>query len=107
MRYASSWLIRSLLSIASWSFLSPVAIAHPRAISLPAHIPVNRLSRDLTRSASEDFFRQGQARLEQEIQRLAKNRDLTPTDLLKVSPSERSFSEEIERGQPRRHQQDQ
>jgi hypothetical protein len=100
MRYSLSWLISSLLTIASWSFRSPEAIAHPRAVSLPAHLPVNRIARDLNRSPSEDFFRQGQAQLEKEIRQLAKNRELLTEDLLQVSPDGRLIPEELEQSPP-------
>ncbi|MDX2244124.1 MAG: hypothetical protein NW224_25905 [Leptolyngbyaceae cyanobacterium bins.302] len=100
MHNYSRWLAGGFLTIASWSFLSSAAIANPRAVSIPAHLPVNRLSRDLTRSPSEDFFRQGQARLEREIRHLAKTQELSMEDLLQVSPDGRLAPEALEQAPP-------
>lgn len=96
MHAYSRWLAGSLLTIIGWAALVSEAIAHPRAAIVPAHLPVNRISRDLTRSPSEDFFQQGQVRLEREIQQLAKNRELLTEDLLQVSPDGRLAPEMLE-----------
>lgn len=99
MVYRSRWLLSSLLTMTGLMSIPPGAIAQPRTTTIPANLPVNRISRDLTRSPSEDFFRQGQIQLEQEIQQLTRNRELLTKDVLKVSPDERSFPDEIKERQ--------
>ncbi len=59
------------------------------AFARPDSPPLNpaqaqQLSRDLTRSSSQDFFLQGQERLEREIQILTKRRAAANKPLLKV-----------------------
>jgi hypothetical protein len=43
------------------------------------------LSRDLSRSSSEDFFRQGQANLERELILLTKQRAMSTDGILKIT----------------------
>lgn len=99
MDYRSRWFLSGLFVIASWLNIASMAIAQSRPVAIPSNVPANRISRDLVRSPSEDFFRQGQIQLEREIQQLAKSRELLTKDVLKVSPDERSFPEEIKEGQ--------
>ncbi len=48
---------------------------------------VERISNDLSRSSTTDFFRQGQEKLEREIRWLDRRRLLSMENLLKVSGS--------------------
>lgn len=77
------------LTIAAWTMLIPSAISGP-VVSVPSlsFYQANRFARDLTRSPSEDFFREGRLKLEQEIQ-LTRKRQLLSEDILKVSPDQR------------------
>lgn len=45
------------------------------------------ISRDLFRSSSEDFFRQGQVKLEKEIDQLTRQRQLLSEGILRVDPN--------------------
>jgi len=100
MGRGSVWMLSSVVAIAS-SLIATGAIAHPApSPSLPTHLPLNRLSRDLIPSASEDFFNRGRVRLERELQQLATNRQ-TLDDLLKVTPDPRPLPKEIEQNNNR------
>lgn len=95
----SRWFFSSFLAFVGSLGMATTVIAQSRSVSLPANLPVNRISRDLTRSPSEDFFQQGRLQLEREIQHLAKNRELLNQEVLKVSPDQRSFPNEIKEQQ--------
>ncbi len=69
-----------------------IAVDHPaNAQSLPSFTPqqLNRLGRDLAPTNSQDFFRQGRAQLEREIQILEQTRAATSRSLLKIDPATR------------------
>ena len=72
------------------------------ALSIPnlSSVDRQRLSRDLTPTNAQDFFRQGQAQLEREIQLLNRRSQVQQDDLLKVDPTTRNFEQSNLRSQP-------
>jgi hypothetical protein len=97
MRRHFCYVLGCLTAIAAFSTTN-AAIAHPDVhAAIPPALPINRLSRDLVPSASEEFFRLGQIQLERELRQLAQNRDLTSEDLLKVLPATEVSPEAWER----------
>lgn len=60
----------------------------------------HRLTRDLTPTNSQDFFKQGQAQFEREIQLLERRSQVQREDLLKIDPATRNLDKLIMRSQP-------
>lgn len=95
MRYISHRLTVLVLLSASFAAFAKPAIALPDssigATALPSfqRLPdtqSTQLFQNLTPSASETFFKQGQLKLEQEVRLLGKQPELEAEDLLKVAP---------------------
>lgn len=88
-----------------WTFPAIAQVPVP-APQMRAHFSpsaLQRLSRDLNSpSKSEDFFRVGRERFEQEIQRLRNPRSRLTGDVLKVSPTIRLPQDSFPAGDPRR-----
>lgn len=78
---ATGWVLSALVVSDASAIARPIA---PLSRFTPAQI--QRLSRDLNRSNAEDFFRQGQEKLEREVQLLNRKRNLLTDELLKVDP---------------------
>lgn len=92
MRYVSRSLTLLTLAIAGSLTVANTAIARPNGAITPlSNLQLNRLSRDLTPSAADEFFRQGRLKLERELRLLAEQRKLTDEDLLQVAPDSRQL----------------
>lgn len=65
------------------NFFSPA-----NASSLPSFTPeqLQRITRDITSTNSQDFFRRGQAQFEREVRLLQRWRESSPREILKIDP---------------------
>jgi len=83
-----------IVSIATLIASSPVL-----AQSLPnlSNLDRQRLTRDLTPTNAQDFFKQGQEQLEREIRLLERRSQIKQDDLLKVDPATRQPDEQDSR----------
>ena len=91
---AKNMLLRVLATTATALMLSTVSLlkAQVPAIAGSESVPLTSaqaqgLSRDLTRSSSQDFFVQGHEQLEREIQILSQKRLTTPVLRINVAPA--------------------
>ena len=78
-------LIYGLLTTSLFPLLQSPAIAQPPAIRQLTPLQIQRLSRDLVPSRSQDFFNRGQRELEREIQNLPKRQRLLKEPVLRVN----------------------
>ncbi len=83
----------------AWLLLSQTALANPQPRLMPSDL--QRLSRDLIPSSSEDFFRAGQVKLEREVQRLTEPRSLSEKVLI-INPSIQKQQEAIPTETPKK-----
>ncbi|MBF2027005.1 MAG: hypothetical protein IGS48_09600 [Oscillatoriales cyanobacterium C42_A2020_001] len=88
-------------SIASLMAFASTAIARPNGAITPlSNLQLNRLSRDLTPSAADEFFRQRRLKLERELRLLAEQRKLTDKGLLKVAPDAQRLPDTLPTTEP-------
>ena len=74
------------------------AAANPESPLTPAQ--AQRLSRDLVPSNSQDFFRQGQLRLQREIQRLTPRQNASTESPLKIKVNPQAELDRLPQLQP-------
>ncbi|MBW4541161.1 MAG: hypothetical protein KME43_18795 [Myxacorys chilensis ATA2-1-KO14] len=65
------------------NFFSPVNASSPPSITSEQ---LQRITRDITPTNSQDFFSRGQAQFEREVRLLQRWRESSPREILKIDP---------------------